>query len=329
MSFNNNNNNKKLKKQPESGSTSSSSDTTSLPGFYYDPKKKRYFKIQSNNFGQTSVPTFESIQKQEKCSQLETTIQKQIKQRESTLFEYLFRHQIYGRDHQQSRTYDELMLKYSKLYNLGQQYEQTGIQQLISKIRKINVFKSADENHSYLMTTGIEYGIWNIQYEIPYLVQILKFDKSTTDGGLKIRRTRFVFESQSQSEIILMSYLTSIVEKSQHFVTLTKNNSTLTDSYELRIRKYHFDSNNLDEILLDGEDFYVKKYTFLPWCLAIDSTSTRTLVGSPNSALLNSVVDSFSAKLNTNGSDCFCVGFNPNDYNSVFLGITYHYYYYY
>ena len=32
-----------------------------MPGFYYDPVKKKYFKIQSNNFGVQSVITNQSI----------------------------------------------------------------------------------------------------------------------------------------------------------------------------------------------------------------------------------------------------------------------------
>ena len=55
----------------------SAANVPELPGFYYDAAKKRYFKVQSNNFGQTSVPTYEWIERRDKQAELEASARTQ------------------------------------------------------------------------------------------------------------------------------------------------------------------------------------------------------------------------------------------------------------
>lgn len=102
-----------------SASSSSSSSTTTdnapeLPGFYYDPEKKRYFKIQANNFGQANIPTRESISQRDEQSQLERTIQKQSTQRDNYTLKYLLNTEVNGWSASR-REHDELTIRHSSL----------------------------------------------------------------------------------------------------------------------------------------------------------------------------------------------------------------------
>ncbi len=111
-----------------------------MPGFYYDPVKQKYFKIESNSFGVSSVLSKHDIA-QKKSKQIEENIQKiKCSSTPKNLINHLFTTQLNGFNKKQQNEYCDHILEITKpikLFDLS----------AYPKFKQLQSFKINDNNY--------------------------------------------------------------------------------------------------------------------------------------------------------------------------------------
>lgn len=280
--------------------TESNKSSDDIPGFYYDPVKKKYFKIQSNSFGSQTVVTNDLVKNKTIDKEIKIKTQVQLKNRKN-LINCLYSQEL-GVDHDLSIKYKDTRLINSKLKNLFS-FEQN------EKVKKIQLFgnKFASKN-KFLLVNFVS---------IPHSYKVLKLNENIFEKNvnteplytpiriLYIDRNREVLSESFENQ----TYLPSYVHNDSYFVsTFNSVSSTDPKPYKLIISELNYVEYNS---FIDFIEYQIKGFKFPLWCSAINENVTKCAVGLQNSAEVCSLIDGFSCKLNTKKSDTFCVEFQP------------------
>ncbi len=286
-----------------------------LPGFYYDPMKKRHFRIQSNNFGISSVITSESMKNKSSQENLEKRTQTQLKKCEQRMLQIELDRELYGALNR------NLILDYKD--KIIQTYELNNLFEMNENCIKIKRFDLIKHNESSFMLVNF--------VSNPYFYRILQInpflfnEDNKSKSNLMPKYTQIDLLTVNNDSFFNNNQNSSIQSENSSFIPAHIQNENLlistyqvfnanyrkTIQYKLNISRLNFDHvNTMNRVLI--EDIHTKSYSQPMWCTTINSKSDMYLVGLPNCAQVNDSQDKLNTLLNTNSSDAYCLKFKPD-----------------
>ena len=290
-------------------------DFVELPGFYWDPVKKKYFKVQKNSYGVQSSVTNDSIQNSKKLTEQKVSTTKTAGQ---NLIQILFDCQN-GFDHKLRQAFNDFKInsaKPRKLVSFGQIYGNE-----LKEIQFFNLNKTKESNEIYLLT--------NFHQNEEHLARIFKIDPKNL--------TQIAKSSEVTSEIELNQIqLNNPNSFSEEFKTSSTKAQIFNENYLMR----SFVSSNFSILYIynlinvPGQLNEItclpkmkKDYTSDLWCSSLnsDENSTNQLrkcaIGFSNHAQVDYIEKNVGTqKLNTKKSCVYCIKFKPS-VKSLFLKI--------
>lgn len=299
-------------RQPSSSqareSSSSSGSTTSgnvvapeLPGFYYDPEKKRYFRIQANNFGQMNIPTNESITKHKEIAELERAIRKQVAQRDKSTLEYLFHAETFGSKN--SNSHNELTIKHSSSSlvhdfndNSNRCLTRMNVMQVGARIIWLPEF--------FTNQTGYQLHFYDIT------------DKLTANDGRNHKRaeqTNRVSAHPVEIDAHLDNYLLKVSE-----LPMIWNGRDRMGLFSWQLKTLNFFKFRISSDESSGlcrfsyePDLFARSSDATPLCWATSPDDSKLAIGLENSIRLSALnaIDSGRSVLDTKGNECILVEF--------------------
>lgn len=303
------------RKRPRTNNTeqrpqSQQNNVMNLPGFYYDPEKKRYFKIQENNFGQTSIPTNESLRNQKHQAEFELTVKKEMTRRESSLLNHLLKREVQGCRSDVVTSYNELKLKYSKASLL----ENMSVIECLegAALGKISTFE-ADQR--LFLLVNIKHHLINpknlaVVYEITNSVN-LSYAK-------EYRKPKFIQVAMLDSSGALLDVprCSLPVLNSQNFWGIV--NSREVKLYEMKIRR--------DACWLDDNHKFSLSVDSDPFSWALSPEKSQLAVGLKNSVQVGRLQQQGANSctrlmLNTDANECYRLDFQKQPPYLLFAGI--------
>ncbi|RNA22127.1 DDB1- and CUL4-associated factor 4 isoform X1 [Brachionus plicatilis] len=300
--------------QSETG-PSASSETTEIPGFYYDPVKNKYFKIQPNAFRVQNVPTEETIKKKIDQQKLENECRKQLLKR-NNFVDYMIQKEMYGTDNFLRLDFTDNLIIKSRLKELTS-FEPN------STIKKIEVLSSSlfsdGKNFLYFLANFVG---------VPFYYSIFKICTESFKKNENLTKSqllkKLIFVDQSNSGIITgpigqkQSNLPAFMTSKNHIVsTFQSLDHNDNKPYKLKISQIStYDSES--EFLIQIPEYF-KNYTYPLWCSNVNKEMTRCAVGLHQGGEVNNLHDNQFYRLNTYRSDVFCIQFKPES-DQVFTG---------
>lgn len=281
-----------------------------LPGFYYDAEKKRYFKIQNNSFGQTNVPTSESIKNREKRCEVDKSVKVQIKSRERALIDNLFSREVSGLNQE---SFSDLQLQYAKLNSLGRYKYRLNDRLSESSFYKISTIETAEK--TLLLAT---YKRESEKYAAIFEVCI---GLKANEQGLK--PMRFLFE-HSWEAINTKSSLPIYCDGHNRLVFSINSIESNRQKSTLYICKLELVGNECLLKATSPSDFIKFEYENSHLlCSKISSDGAKLAAGLTNGVVvrtINAESDSGRIRLNLKDSDCFCLDFRADSNHFLFAG---------
>lgn len=291
--------NKNQEEQHTDAQTSAQSNESDLPGFYFDPVRNRYFKIQDNYYGMESVVTNDSI----KSKQIAENMNKYPPNSndKANLLYYLNDLSLNGLNQNLRCKYQDFKVNFSKLETLFS----------ISNITKINVLfrdkEIGNEKDIYLLVT-------QTSSSVVYKINL----KSKTNSLVFIENTN-PFEIDIGNPYERYSILPPYIHNSSYLVLYDESFES-SSRYGIRICQLNrSDTDRLRETCIG-----MKRFRLPMWCSALPNRAlvNKCAVGLPNHAEVCDLIDddSQSYKLNTNSSDAYCIKFSPDNDSLVYCG---------
>ncbi|CAF0792326.1 unnamed protein product [Brachionus calyciflorus] len=302
------------KNQAQTSQQASSQDDIQIPGFYYDPIKNKYFRIQSNSFGIESVHTNESIKNKLDSLEIETKCKLQLKNR-NNMINFMFTKEMYGIDTNLRVKYTDNIILNSKLTEKISLY-------VNNDIKKIEFFadKSLSENtkFSYLLVncTSYNYSVYKIDKRVfnPNIIctenmhERLDFIEIVENGG--ISGPFGIKQSNRPAYITNNNYLVS------NYKSTNVNDQR---PYKLKLCEINSCYSTDNDHFLEEKLKIQKSYKFPLWSSSVNKEFSKCAIGTHQGAECNNLQDNFLFSLNTKQSDAYCVAFRP-DVNQVFAG---------
>lgn len=286
----------------EASNTENSSD---LPGFYYDPIKKKYFKIQSHNFGLQSVITNQSIKQKETLLKE----QKNDLKKSKNLIDNLFLIQLGTFN---LNLWNDLKIKYMKQTSLVKLEDSV-------QIKKINKFQMSTNDRSL-------YFLINISGYLNNLVQCYSINANDLKKNMSnVNYAPVSFNHMNESGEF---YSISNTLRSSGLGYIQNNNYLVTDYYPS-----DSNTNKKQKISISYIDYYnrgqlneklicVKNFVLPMWCSRLNSNLSQNnqlnklAIGFPKNGIVTNLCDDrYEQLLDSSHSDVYCVKFKP----SVFL----------
>ena len=293
--------NKKWKQdRSELSATSNESD---LPGFYFDPAKNKYFKIQSNYFGVQSTITNSSLKQIKEIENINKRNSQSLKKSQNlinTLSDMQF-------GNMSKQDHSDITLIYSRLKH----YLSIDESKFFSKISILF------EDDPYGNSKNYKYFLFNYIKTFSYAPSIYKLDLD--QNSLACMNT----DNLSFQDFALVDGANSYQIKSCILPAYIQNNTFLVSHYEVNDRvPYKLKISQLAHTSSFVEtDVCIKSFSLPMWCSVLSSLKTNMCaVGLPSCAEVSSLADNRKYKLNTNSSDTYAVRFKEDCDNSIFCG---------
>lgn len=296
-------------------SSSSATNENDIPGFYFDPVKNKYFKIQQNTFGVQNIPTNELIKKKLDKQELENECKKQLMKRNS-LLTLMIKKEIYGANNQLKLEFTNNLIANSKLKDLVS-FESN------LTIKKIEVLSS---DH-FLNKKNMIYILVNFvgdpfSYKIFELCTDFFVNNENLSNNQLLNQVYFV--EQSENGIITgpiedkITNLPSYMVGKNHILSTFKSIDQ-GDNRPFKLKISQIASYDRESEFLIEIPKYSKSFKFPLWCSDVNKEMTRCAVGLHQGGEVNNLQDNYFFRLNTFRSDVYCIKFKPES-QQVFTG---------
>jgi hypothetical protein len=289
--------------------TTTSSEASDIPGFYFDPIKNRYFKIQSNFFGLQSAITTDMIKlKKENDLNLASKRDKILSESQNiinSLDDLKFGNMT-------KIKYQDNLIKYSKLKHCLSIAEN----QFFSKISIL--YEDDFKNFKYFL--------FNFVHSFPNAPSIYKLDVNknsfTRIDTENLSIENYTLSDGGHTHGIINTILPSYIQNNSFLVSHYEISDRLP--YKLKISQLKYKEDFLNTNLLEESDICMKSFNLPMWCSVLSSLETNMCaVGLPSGAEVNSLTDNKKYKLNTNSSDTYGIRFKEDCEHLIFCGKFY------
>jgi hypothetical protein len=275
-----------------------------LPGFYYDPVKNKYFKIESNNSGISNLVTTESIKNKKHSDELNKKIK--YLSSKNLLFDTVTSTQ-FGANYNLKQNYIDNRIIKSELKKFHSFSNETGI-----KINDIYLFNKKFESNNldskndlYLFVNFYATNTWPEMYTY-HVFKLIQNDTRT----LFNEKTDFVYQEEQVSEqLFYPSYIQQnylVTSSSVQNFRFHKGTSWQVSINDLSLRDGMLRQQNLVQF----------KYKLPIWCSNLNLNKTNSnltlcATGLSKYCQVNNLSNSMYSKLDTGSSDVYCVRFMP------------------
>ncbi len=286
-------------------------DSNEIPGFYYDPIKKKHFRIQSNSFGVQNVITSGLMKAKSHQVELETRTRAQLKNKPK-MFQLALEQQFGINKNLRNKYNDQIVLNYklNTLLNLSNNNE---------KIKSLSVIEDSARAASAGFTSSSVYILMNI-VNAPFIYRIVRIERAVlqnsafTNPAMNYKQLDMVgFDGDLNHEVRSdeqISYLPAYVQNGCYLVSTSQmfsSNYRRTVTYNLEVAKLSIGNDSSSCVAV--EETYNKSYSYPLWCSVLNSASSKCAVGLPHCAFVDDFANGMNIQLNTNSSDAYCVGF--------------------
>ena len=272
-----------------------------MPGFYYDPVKKKYFKIQSNNFGVQSVVTNRSIIEKNNLLKCQSTTGRN---QSINLIDKLFKIQLGQFEKNLLKDLQIVYMKQSRLINLENSVQ----------IKKMTKFQLASNEKSL-------YFLLNISGYLNNLVQCFFVNLNEVKRNMiNLNYTPIRFNHIVDSDEFFGSSQTL---RSSGLAYIQNNNYLVTDHYpsdgnkKQKITITHIDFYNREQ--LNAKAICVKLYALPLWCTTLNSNTAKDnrldkiAIGFPKNAIVAGFDEERNEQLlDSMHTDVYCARFKPS-----------------
>ncbi len=272
-----------------------------MPGFYYDPVKKKYFKIQSNNFGVQSVVTNRSIIEKNNLLKCQSTTGRN---QSINLIDKLFKIQLGQFEKNLLKDLQIVYMKQSRLINLENSVQ----------IKKMTKFQLASNEKSL-------YFLLNISGYLNNLVQCFFVNLNEVKRNMiNLNYTPIRFNHIVDSDEFFGSSQTL---RSSGLAYIQNNNYLVTDHYpsdgnkKQKITITHIDFYNREQ--LNAKAICVKLYALPLWCTTLNSNTAKDnrldkiAIGFPKNAVVADFDEERNEQiLDSMHTDVYCARFKPS-----------------
>ena len=272
-----------------------------MPGFYYDPVKKKYFKIQSNNFGVQSVITNQSIVEKNNLIKFKSTAGRNPS---INLIDKLFKIQLGQFETNLLKDLQIVYMKQLRLVSLENSVQ----------IKKMTKFKLASNEKSI-------YFLLNISGYLNNLVQCLFVNSSEIKRNMvNLNYASIRFNHIADSDEFFDS---SHTLRSSGLAYIQNNSYLVTDQYpsdgnkKQKITISHIDYYNREQ--LNAKAICVKLYALPMWCTTLNSNSAKDnrldkiAIGFPKNAIVAGFDEERNEQiLDSMHTDVYCARFKPS-----------------
>lgn len=307
-------NSRKKLQSTETPADSSIDTNNDIPGFYFDPVKNRYFKIQQNTYGVQNVPTKETLKKKVDDQELKIKCQSQLLKR--NLISYLMKKEIYGADNSLRLDFTDNLIINSKLKilsSLDSNLEIKKLQVLPSQLflDKKNVI------HILLNFVGVPFS-----YKIFELCTNLFKNKENLINNQILKQLYFI--NKNENGVVtgpidhMMSNLPAFMINQNHILS-TYQSVDANDNKPFKLKISKIETYDRESDFLVQTSKYFKSYKFPLWCSDVNNELTRCAVGLHQGGEVNNLGDDQFFRLNTYRSDVYCIKFKPKT-DIVFAG---------
>jgi hypothetical protein len=303
-----------------SPSPQTSSNSSDIPGFYYDPVKKRYFKVQSNSFGIQASVTSDSLKSKESEARIQQSIE--TAQSHRSLVTFLHRQQAHGLCEKLKFDYEEILLAKSNLHHIH-------LFNFVDRVKQIQLFPQSpttDANSCLFVNLGSEYKIFNLN------LNLLRGENRLDTARLQFIR----IDSQQPYENLIDWVRRNLDEKIEmHSLNDMHRQYVLTQA-KIDSDSYSYKISQLEATTADGDgdierrEFFSFNFQQPSWqtCfnfngskLALCLTRQIRVVNLAATTTPLAAIRSPHITLDTRNSDAFCARFKPRDENLLFAGV--------
>lgn len=275
-----------------------------LPGFYYDPEKKRYFRIQANNFGQMHIPTNESITRHKEIAELEKEIRKQVAQRDKSTLQYLFHAETFGSKN--SNAHNELTIKHSSSSlvhdfndNSNRRLTRMNVMQVGARIIWLPEF--------FTNQTGYQLHFFDITNKLT------ANDGRNHKRAEELEQTNRVSAHPVEIDAHLDNYLLKVSELPMIWNGRDRMGLFNWQSKTLNFFKFRISSDESNDLCRFSyePDLFARSSDATPLCWATSPDDCKLVIGLNNSIRLSALnaIDSGRTVLDTKGNECILVEF--------------------
>lgn len=296
----------------QSETNAASSNEIQIPGFYFDPIKNKYFKIQANSFGSESLISNESLKTKQQEELMATQSRKSNRTTRNLI--HTLNQAEFGTNEQLRTDLTDYSLNKASLKKL---VEFNSID--IGNIRSIKVLgksirKPSDEN-LYLFVNFAD---------LPYSYRIFKLSNLNADSNwdnTKIKFTLVNLVNFNQQNEYVNDELSSLSFLPAHIHETDKSTFLVSYSHsEIQQKPYICKINQLENCsTAPMSSFKISEkcqmsFSKPMWCSALEITSSSRILatGLPNCLNVSHLETSHSSNLDTHSSDVFAIKFKPN-----------------
>lgn len=287
-----------------------------IPGFYFDPIKNKYFKIQQNTFGIQNIPTSEVIKKKLDKQEFENECKKQLKKRNS-LLSLMIKKEIYGANNQLKLDFTNNLIANSILKSLSS--FETNL-----TIKKIEVLSSDHllnkKNMIFILVNFVG---------VPFVYKIFELCTDFFGNNENLSNNQLLnqlnFIEQSENGVITgpieekISILPAYMVSKNHILSTFKSNDH-GDNRPFKLKISQITSYDRESEFLEEVPKYFKSFKFPLWCSDVNKEMTRCAAGLHQGGEVKNLQDNQFFRLNTYRSDVYCVKFKPES-EQVFAGL--------
>lgn len=279
------------------------SDDNEIPGFYYDPVKKRHFRIQSNNFGVASVITGDLIKR--KANQIELDRKLKVEVKRTGLVDLAMRQELGIDSHLRTERTNQIILNHSlrEIYSINQGD---------LDLKQMHLIKNLPDEQQmiYLLVNLVNA---QIQYfHVKAIPRCLLGQKK--NELIEPQPVEIYFRQRGERNFYTSISSPAQIQNQNHLIEVKNVISPSAVKFKLRISRLDKVSEYMteDNYSLNAEELHSKEYQQQVWTTQLNSRSDSYIVGLESSACLTDMQHGRSISFDTSRSVVYSAQFKAD-----------------